>query len=99
MPKPRKERRFRPCSGEIDPLGNRSAAERSFATRRFPINGWSPSTFRSNLEAAGLSGGGNGRLAVDEKFPTAGPPIFGARRLLRHPRLAATSSGQGPPPP
>jgi NAD(P) transhydrogenase len=48
-----------------------------------------------NLEAAGLSAGARGKLAVNENFQTSVPHIYAAGDVIGFPSLAATSMEQG----
>ncbi|MGB6431612.1 MAG: Si-specific NAD(P)(+) transhydrogenase [Candidatus Acidiferrales bacterium] len=48
-----------------------------------------------NLEAAGLSAGARGKLAVNEHFQTSQPNIYAAGDVIGFPSLAATSMEQG----
>jgi NAD(P) transhydrogenase len=48
-----------------------------------------------NLEAAGLTAGPRGKLAVNEHFQTAVPNIYAAGDVIGFPSLAATSMEQG----
>ena len=48
-----------------------------------------------NLEAAGVSADGRGRIAVDARFRTSVPHIFAAGDVIGYPSLAATSAEQG----
>ena len=48
-----------------------------------------------NLEAAGLTADGRGRIRVDAQFRTSVPHIFAAGDVIGYPSLAATSAEQG----
>jgi len=48
-----------------------------------------------NLEAAGLSSGARGKLAVNENFQTVVPHIYAAGDVIGFPSLASTSMEQG----
>jgi NAD(P) transhydrogenase len=48
-----------------------------------------------NLEAAGLSADGRGKLTVNEHFQTAVPHIYAAGDVIGFPALASTSMEQG----
>ena len=48
-----------------------------------------------NLEAAGLSAGGRGKLSVNEHFQTSVPHIYAAGDVIGFPALASTSMEQG----
>jgi len=48
-----------------------------------------------NLEAAGLTSGARGKLAVNENFQTAVPHIYAAGDVIGFPSLASTSMEQG----
>jgi NAD(P) transhydrogenase len=48
-----------------------------------------------NLEAAGISAEGRGKLAVNEHFQTAVPHIYAAGDVIGFPALASTSMEQG----
>jgi NAD(P) transhydrogenase len=48
-----------------------------------------------NLEAAGLTAGTRGRLAVNDRFQTAVPHIYAAGDVIGFPSLASTSMEQG----
>ena len=52
-------------------------------------------TARLNLEAAGLTADGRGRIVVDEQFRTVVPHIYAAGDVIGFPSLAATSAEQG----
>ena len=48
-----------------------------------------------NLEAAGLTADGRGRIKVDEHYRTAAPGIYAVGDVIGFPALAATSMEQG----
>jgi NAD(P) transhydrogenase len=47
-----------------------------------------------NLEAAGISGGGQGTLEVDDHFRTSAPNVYAAGDVIGFPALASTSMEQ-----